>query len=82
MEQQEAQIQSTGLQEPKVQFAELPPQEEDGTAPDCLAERPTEAVRRAAVIATLRVGGAEIDIYEGANAAVVEALCKAVRHAE
>lgn len=43
---------------------------------------PTEAVRRAAVIATLRVGNAEIDIYEGADATVVEALCKVVRHAE
>ena len=79
MEQQEAHIQGTGLREPKVQFAELSSPEEGTTAPDCL---PTEAVRRAAVIATLRVGNAEIDIYEGADATVVEALCKVVRHAE
>ena len=82
MEQQEAHIQGTGLREPKVQFAELSSPEEGTTAPDCLAEMPTEAVRRAAVIATLRVGNAEIDIYEGADATVVEALCKVVRHAE
>ena len=67
MEQQEAHIQGTGLREPKVQFAELSSPEEGTTAPDCLAEMPTEAVRRAAVIATLRVG---------------KALCKVVRHAE
>ena len=82
MEQQETQIQGTGLQEPEVQFAELPPPEECETATDRLTESPKGAARRAAVIATLRVGHAEIDIYEGANAAVVEALCKAVRHAE
>ena len=82
MEQQEAHIQGTGLREPKVQFAELSSPEEGTTAPACLAEMPTEAVRRAAVIATLRVGNAEIDIYEGADATVVEALCKVVRHAE
>ena len=82
MEQQESQIQGIGLQESEVQFAELPPSEECGAATDRLAEAPKGAARRAAVIATLRVGHAEIDIYEGANAAVVEALCKAVRHAE
>ena len=82
MEQQEIQIHGTGLQETKVQFAELPPPEEGEIATDRLAETPTEAVRGAAVIATLRVDNAEIDIYEGANAEVVEALCKAVRHAE
>ena len=65
-----------------MQFAELPPPEESGAATDCLAEAPKRAACRAAVIATLRVGHAEIDIYEGADAAVVEALCKAVRHAE
>ena len=82
MEQQEAQIQGTGFQEPEVQFAELPPPEEGEAATDRLAETSTEAARQGAVIATLRVDNAEIDIYEGADAAVVEALCKAVRHAE
>ena len=85
MEQRESQIQGTGLQEPEVQFAELPPPREGGAARERLAEAPTaptKVVSRAAVVATLRVGSAAIDSYEGADAAVVEALCKAVRHVE
>ena len=62
MEQQETQIQGTGLQEPEVQFAELPPPEECEAATDRMAESPKGAAHRAAVIATLRVGHAEIDI--------------------
>ena len=82
MEQQESQIQGIGLQESEVQFAELPPSEECGAATDRLAGGPQGGARRAAGIAPYTRGHAEIDIYEGANAAVVEALCKAVRHAE
>lgn len=85
MEQRESQIQGTGLQKPEVQFAELPPPGEGGAARERLAEAPTaptKVVSRAAVVATLRVGSAAIDTYEGADAAVVEALCKAVRHVE
>mgnify|MGYP000644738408 CR=1 FL=1 len=82
MEQQEAHIQGTGSRNRKYSLQNCTSPEEGTTAPDCLAEMPTEAVRRAAVIATLRVGNAEIDIYEGADATVVEALCKVVRHAE
>ena len=68
-------------------FAELPaPAEELASSqalPSDVSGNPQlAATPRTTVIATLRIGSAEIDIYTGADVAVVEALCKAVSHAQ
>ena len=52
----------------KPVFAELP-------AP--VAEK-TEPV----IVATVRIGAALLDVYPGANAEIVSALCRALSHAE
>ena len=47
------------------------------------AELPTPPKQRGSdVIATLRIGSASLDVYSGADAEIVTALCRALGHAE
>lgn len=40
------------------------------------------AARRNDIVASVRVGGASFDVYDGADAEIVSALCKVLSHAE
>ena len=63
--------------ETQSRFAELPaPMPETASVP---AEEP---VQKNSLIASIRVGNAALDVYEGANAEVVMALCKVLSHVE
>ena len=58
-------------------FAELPaPMPESASVP---AEEP---IQKNGLAASIRVGNAALDVYEGANAEVVTALCKVLSHVE
>lgn len=84
MEQQGTQLQELptgGVEEAdRVQFAELPILAETQRAGSVAEPYQTEG-KKAGVMATLRMCGAEIDIYPGADMNVVEALCRVVSHA-
>lgn len=85
MEQQGTQLQelpSGGVGEAdRVEFAELPVLAETQSAGSEAEPHQTEE-KKAGVMATLRIGGAEMDIYSGADVRVVEALCRVVSHAQ
>ena len=44
----------------------------------CFAEVPVMSARKSAV-ATVRIGGAEADIYSGVDEATIAAICRALR---
>ena len=74
IEQQKTLVEMT---ETQSRFAELPaPMPETASVP---AEEP---VQKNSLIASIRVGNAALDVYEGANAEVVTALCKVLSHVE
>lgn len=79
--QQEAQLQEVPSSTATVQSAELPPPTEEPSYPQFPPSSPPVQISKA-IIATLRMGGAEIDIYDGADATVVETLCRVVSHAQ
>ena len=59
----------------------LAPRQED--AAPVFAELPAPSKQmETAVIATVRIGAASLDVYSGANAEIVTALCRALSHAE
>ena len=63
--------------ETQSHFAELPaPMPESTSVP---AEEPIQKNR---LVASIRVGNAALDVYEGANAEVVTVLCKVLSHVE
>ena len=63
--------------ETQSHFAELPaPMPESTSVP---AEEP---IQKNGLVASIRVGNAVLDVYEGANAEVVTALCKVLSHVE
>ena len=63
--------------ETQSHFAELPaPMPESTSVP---AEEP---IQKNGLVASIRVGNAALDVYEGANAEVVTALCKVLSHVE
>lgn len=82
MAQQEAQLQEVPSSTAAVQFAELPPPTGEPSYPQLSPAPSTPVQISKAIIATLRIGGTEIDIYDGADATVVEALCRVVSHAQ
>ena len=55
-------------------FAELPlPADE---------KQLTAAEKQKNLVASVRIGGASLDVYSGASAEIVSALCKVLSHAE
>ena len=63
--------------ETRSHFAELPaPMPETASVP---AEEP---IQKNGLVASIRVGNAALDVYEGANAEVVTVLCKVLSHVE
>ena len=74
IEQQKMLVEVT---ETQSHFAELPaPMPESASVP---AEEP---IQKNGLAASIRVGNASLDVYEGANAEVVTALCKVLSHVE
>ena len=74
IEQQKMLVEVT---ETQSHFAELPaPMPESASVP---AEEP---IQKNGLAASIRVGNAALDVYEGANAEVVTALCKVLSHVE
>ena len=74
IEQQKMLVEAT---ETQSHFAELPaPMPESASVP---AEEP---IQKNGLAASIRVGNAALDVYEGANAEVVTALCKVLSHVE
>ena len=74
--------QSGSNEEQRVCFAELPPPVEAFPVPQLPPASEPQTGGSKEAVATLRIGGAEIEIYAGADAALIEALCRAVTHAQ
>ena len=65
----------------KKVFAAMIEQQKQQMEPEpSFAELPVPAVSND-LVASVRIGSASLDIYSGANADVVAALCRALRHA-
>ena len=63
--------------ETQSHFAELP-----APAPEPAPVPASEPGQKTGLIASIRVGNASLDIYDGADAEVVATLCKVLNHAE
>ena len=63
--------------ETRSHFAELP-----APAPEPAPVPAAEPRQKNGLIASIRVGNASLDIYDGADEEVVAALCRALSHAE
>ena len=74
IEQQKMQVEVT---ETQSRFAELP-----ASAPEPAPIPASEPRQKTGLIASIRVGNASLDIYDGADAEVVAALCRVLNHAE
>ena len=61
---------------------ELPPPVEAFPVPQLPPASEPQTGGSKEAVATLRIGGAEIEIYAGADAALIEALCRAATHAQ
>ena len=66
--------QQSELSDTAPRFAELPPPTDE--------KQPTTALRQTELVASVRIGGASLDVYSGASAEIVSALCKVLSHAE
>ena len=66
--------QQAELSETAPRFAELPPLGDE--------KQLTAAEKRNDLVASVRIGGASLDVYSGASAEIVSALCKVLSHAE
>ena len=66
--------QQSELSDTAPRFAELlPPTDE---------KQPTTALKQTELVASVRIGAAALDVYSGASAEIVSALCKVLSHAE
>ena len=74
IEQQKMQVEVT---ETQSRFAELP-----ASAPEPAPIPASEPGQKTGLIASIRVGNASLDVYDGADAEVVAALCRVLNHAE
>ena len=74
IEQQKMQVEVT---ETQSRFAEL-----SAPAPEPAPAPAAEPGQKNSLIASIRVGNASLDIYDGADAEVVAALCRVLNHAE
>ena len=66
--------QQAELSETAPRFAELPPPGDE--------KQLTAAGQHKDLVASVRIGGASLDVYSGASAEIVSALCKVLSHAE
>ena len=66
--------QQAELSETAPRFAELPPPGDE--------KQLTAAEKQKDLVASVRIGGASLDVYSGASAEIVSALCKVLSHAE
>ena len=55
-------------------FVELPPPADEA--------QPSAAEKQTDLVASVRIGDAALDVYSGASAEIVSALCKVLSHAE
>ena len=66
--------QQAELSETAPRFAELPPPGDE--------KQLTAAEKQKDLVASVRIRGASLDVYSGASAEIVSALCKILSHAE
>ena len=66
--------QQSELSDTVPRFAELPPPGDE--------KQLTAAEKQKDLVASVRIGGASLDVYSGASAEIVSALCKVLSHAE
>ena len=66
--------QQSELTDTVPRFAELPPPGDE--------KQLTTAEKQKDLVASVRIGGASLDVYSGASAEIVSALCKVLSHAE
>ena len=62
------------LSDTAPRFAELPPPADEA--------QPSAAEKQTDLVASVRIGDATLDVYSGASAEIVSALCKVLNHAE
>ena len=74
IEQQKMLVEVT---ETQSHFAELP-----APVPEPAPVPAAEPGQKNSLIASIRVGNASLDVYDGADAEVVATLCKVLNHAE
>ena len=74
IEQQKMLVEVT---ETQSRFAELP-----ASVPETASVPAEELIQKNGLVASIRVGNAALDVYEGANAEVVTVLCKVLSHVE
>ena len=74
IEQQKTLVKVT---ETRSRFAELP-----APAPEPAPVPAAEPRQKNGLIASIRIGSASLDIYDGADAEIVAALCEVLSHAE
>ena len=74
IEQQKTLVEMT---ETQSRFAELP-----ASVPETASVPAEEPIQKNGLVASIRVGNAALDVYEGANAEVVTSLCKVLSHVE
>ena len=65
------------VRETQSHFAELPAPVPE-PAPDPVAE----PIQKNGLVASIRIGNASLDVYDGADAEVVATLCRVLNHAE
>ena len=66
--------QQSELSDTAPRFAELPPPADES--------QPAAAEKQTDLVASVRIGDAALDVYSGASAEIVSALCKVLSHAE
>jgi transposase-like protein len=66
--------QQAELSDMAPRFAELPPPVEE--------TQPVAAEKQADLVASVRIGNASLEVYGGASAEIVSALCRVFSHAE
>ena len=66
--------QQAELSETAPRFAELPPPGDE--------KQPTAAEKQRDLVASVRIGDASLEVYGGASAEIVSALCKVLCHAK
>ena len=66
--------QQAELSDASPKFAELPPPTDE--------KQPTTTEKQTDLVASIRIGDAALDVYSGASAEIVSALCKVLSHAE
>ncbi len=66
--------QQSELSDTAPRFAELPPPGDE--------KQLTAAEKQTDLVASVRIGDAALDVYSGASAEIVSALCKVLSHAE